>query len=299
MDAERDWIELMGHVMAAPITALPEERLASALRATFDAPACCFHVRSDARTVVQRIYPPTMFSAAVQAEWVRLCVEVPTCHPLLRHYLATGDLMPQQVADVPSGLAGPRARAQWAELSRSYDIEHQLAIPLPPGTEGMRWFVLGRPAAFSAERMHLARRVQKLIVGLDRQAAALRQWQHRAPALDAGAVAADIRLTPRELSVLTLVADGLTAASRGPPPGRGRADRAQAPRARLREAGRLGPGQRRAARAGARHPARVGAGHGALSGLSGPPARRRRPRARRSRSPRPRGRGGCSRARSR
>jgi DNA-binding CsgD family transcriptional regulator len=211
VDAERDWIELMGHVMAAPITALPEERLASALRATFDAPACCFHARSDARTVVQRIYPPTMFTAAVQAEWVRLCVEVPTCHPLLRHYLATGDLMPQQVADVSSGLAGPRARAQWAELSRSYDIEHQLAIPLPPGTEGMRWFVLGRPSAFSAERMHLARRVQKLIVGLDRQAAALRQWQHRAPALDAGAVAADIRLTPRELSVLTLVADGLTA----------------------------------------------------------------------------------------
>jgi hypothetical protein len=87
--------------------------------------------------------------------------------------------------------------------------------------------------------------------------------------------------------------------SRGPPPARGRTDRAQAPRARLLEAGRLGPGQRRAARAGARHPARVRAGHGALSGLSGPPARRRRPRARRSRSPRPRGRGGCSRARSR
>ena len=71
----------------------------------------------------------------------------PRCHPLLRHYLATGDLTPQQVADVPSGLAGPRARAQWAELSRCHGIEHQLAIPLPPGTEGMRWFVLGRPDA--------------------------------------------------------------------------------------------------------------------------------------------------------
>ena len=211
MDAERQWLELMGHVLAAPLTVLPEEHIATALKATFDAPACCFHTRVDPLTIVKRIYPPTMFSAAVQAEWVRLAIEAPTRHPLLRYYLITGDLTPQQVADVPSGMAGPRARAQWAELSRCHGIEHQLAIPLPPGTEGMRWFVLGRPAAFSAERMHLARRVQKLIVGLDRQAAALRQWQHRAPALDAGAVAADIRLTPRELSVLTLVADGLTA----------------------------------------------------------------------------------------
>jgi DNA-binding CsgD family transcriptional regulator len=214
VDAERQWLELMGHVMAAPLTVLPEEHIATALKATFDAPACCFHTRADPLTIVQRIYPPTMFSAAVQAEWVRLTIEAPTRHPLLRYYLLTGDLTPQQVADVPSGMAGPRARAQWAELSRCHGIEHQLAIPLPPGTEGMRWFVLGRPDAFGADGMHLARRVQKLIAGLDRQAAALRHWQRRAPHLElAAAVATDIRLTPRELSVLALVADGLTAAA--------------------------------------------------------------------------------------
>jgi DNA-binding CsgD family transcriptional regulator len=217
VDAERQWLELMGHVLAAPLTVLPEEHIATALKATFDAPACCFHTRVDPLTIVQRIYPPTMFSAAVQAEWVRLTIEAPTRHPLLRYYLVTGDLTPQQVADVPSGMAGPRARAQWAELSRCHGIEHQLAIPLPPGTEGLRWFVLGRPDAFGADGMHLARRVQKLIAGLDRQAAALRQWQRRAPhpeaAAVATAVATDIRLTPRELSVLVLVADGLTAAA--------------------------------------------------------------------------------------
>jgi len=213
VDAERQWLELMGHVLAAPLTVLPEEHIATALKATFDAPACCFYTRPDPHTVVQRIYPPTMFSAALQAEWVRLSIEAPTRHPLLRYYLATGDLAPQQVADVPSGLAGPRTRAQWAELSRCHGIEHQLAIPLPPGTEAPRWFVLGRSDAFGAEQMHLARRVQKVIAGLDRQAAALRQWQFRAPVPDAVAVATDVHLTPRELSVLTLVADGLTAAA--------------------------------------------------------------------------------------
>ena len=213
MDAEREWLELIGHVLVAPLTVLPEDRIATALTATFEASACGFHNRPDARTVVQRIYPPAMFSAAVQAEWVRLSIETPTCHPLLRYYLSTGDLAPQQVADVPSGMAGPRARAQWAELSRGYGVEHQLAIPLPPSSEGPRWFVLGRPDAFSAEGMRLARRIQRLIAGLDRQAAALRQWQRRVTQPDAGAVASAVHLTPRELSVLTLVADGLTAAA--------------------------------------------------------------------------------------
>lgn len=78
---------------------------------------------------------------------------------------------------------------------------------------GPRWFVLGRTEAFAADRMQLARRVQRLIVGLDRQAVALTRWQHRATPADAGAVAALVRLTPRELAVLSLVADGLTAAA--------------------------------------------------------------------------------------
>jgi DNA-binding CsgD family transcriptional regulator len=212
VDAERRWLELMGHVLAAPLTALPEERIAAALMATFDAPVCCFHARPDAHTVIQRIYPPVC-SVAVQADWMRLTTETPTRHPLLRYYLATGDLTPQQVAEVPSGLVDLRARAQWAELSRGLGVEHQLAIPLPPGADGVRWFVLARPTTFSAAQMHLARHVQKLIVGLDRQAAALRQWQRRGPQPEGDAVATDVHLTPRELSVLTLVADGLTAAA--------------------------------------------------------------------------------------
>jgi DNA-binding CsgD family transcriptional regulator len=213
VDAEREWLELIGHVLVTPLTVLPEERIATALTATFDAVACGFHHRPDPGTVVQRVYPPTLFSAALQAEWVRLSIETPRCHPLLHYYMATGDLIPQQVADVPSGLVGPRGRAQWAELSREHGIEHQLAIPLPPSSEGPRWFVLGRPDAFSTERMRLACRVQTLIAGLDRQAAALRHWQRRATQPDAENVASDVHLTPRELSVLTLVADGLTAAA--------------------------------------------------------------------------------------
>jgi DNA-binding CsgD family transcriptional regulator len=211
VDVEREWLDLVTTVLATPLTALPEERLATALMATFDAPACAFHSRPAPHRVVQRIYPEGLFSAEQQAEWVRMAVEMPWCHPLLHYYLTTGDSAPQQVADVPSAVAGPGVRARWIELSRCHGFHHQLAIPLSPGTEGPRWFVLGRGDPFPADHMLLARRVQRLIVGLDRQATALRRWQTRAVVHDAPAVAADIRLTPRELSVLGLVADGLTA----------------------------------------------------------------------------------------
>ena len=213
MDVEREWLDLVATVLATPLTALPEERLATALMATFDAPACAFHCRPGPGTVVQRIYPTGLFSAEQQAQWVRLSVEKPACHPLMRYYLHTGDMTPQQVADVPAAFAGSRVRGGWIELSRCHGYEHQLAIPLPVGVDGPRWFVLGRPEPFPADRMALARRVQRLIVGLDRQAEALTRWQSGATALDAEVAAADVHLTPRELSVLVLVADGLTAAA--------------------------------------------------------------------------------------
>ena len=213
MDVEREWLDLVASVLAAPLTSLPEERLATTLMTTFDAPGCAFHRRAAPDTVVQRIYPDNLFSAGQEAEWLRLCIEDPACHPLLHYYLSTGDTAPQQVADVPSVFAGPRVRARWGELSRAHGIEHQLAIPLPVTAEGPRWFVLGRAEPFAADRMQLVRRVQRLIVGLDRQAVTLTRWQRRATQPDAGAVAAIVHLTPRELAVLSLVADGLTAAA--------------------------------------------------------------------------------------
>ncbi len=233
MDVEREWLDLVAAVLATPLTALPEEPLATTLMRTLDAPACAFHWRAGGGAPVQRVYPPGLFSAAQQAEWQRLGAEQPGSHPLLHYYLRTGDRAPRQVADVPSQFTGPAVRARWVELSRCHGYEHQLAIPLP-ATDGPRWFVLGRDRPFPADRVLLACRVQRIVVGLDRQVAALRTVLARAPDRagaprpeDRGAparacrvrdtrppaVAADTDLTPRELAVLTLVAEGLTAAA--------------------------------------------------------------------------------------
>src|SRR3712207_6308045 len=133
MDVEREWLDLVTHLLAAPLTALPEARLAAALMETFDAPACAFQGRPGPDAVVQRVYPEGLVDAAQQAEWVRLAIEAPGSHPLLHYYLCTGDPRPQQVADVPPAFGGSRVRGWWIELGRCHGYEHQLAIPLPPG----------------------------------------------------------------------------------------------------------------------------------------------------------------------
>ena len=111
MDVERDWLDLVASMLATPITALPEERLAMALTGTFDAVGCAFHMRPAAARVVQRIYPRNLLSEAEQAELIRLGAEQPSCHPLLHYYLTTGDTTPQQVSDVPPAFGGPRVQA--------------------------------------------------------------------------------------------------------------------------------------------------------------------------------------------
>jgi DNA-binding NarL/FixJ family response regulator len=75
---------------------------------------------------------------------------------------------------------------------------------------GLRSFAIGRDRAFSADEMVLAGRIRRLLIGLNRLAEVLTTL--RPTAVDA---VADIRISPRELAVIGLLAEGLTAASIG------------------------------------------------------------------------------------
>lgn len=153
------WLDLVADLLAAPLTALPEERIARQLVATFDAAGCAFHHegRGDGPPV-RRTYPPERARAERNG--------------------------------------GP------AEL-------HRVVLPLPAGPVGHRSFVVGRTAAFTPAEVALAARLQQLLAGLDRQAAVLA----RAAPAEPAPVATEVQLTRRELDVLALVADGLTAAA--------------------------------------------------------------------------------------
>ena len=137
-----------------------------------------------------------------------------TGHPVLRYYRATLDGRPMQVHDVPARPGSPTTASSapgWRS-ARPGEPRAQLAVPLHFGHNDHRSFVLGRVDAFRPGELELIGVLQRLLVGIDRQVTALRGAAHPA---HAWAVAESARLTVRELTVLELVASGLTAAAAG------------------------------------------------------------------------------------
>ena len=136
-------------------------------------------------------------------------------HPILRYFLATGDWRVIQVADVPTDIVPPAVTGAWIERGRQWGgVQHQLAMPLPRTRRGQRAFVVGRPDPFTGAEMDLARQLRRLLAGLDRHHGAFSRWS-RAAGIEGWTAADDVGLTPRELAVLALLAEGLTAASIG------------------------------------------------------------------------------------
>jgi ATP/maltotriose-dependent transcriptional regulator MalT len=96
----------------------------------------------------------------------------------------------------------------------SESVQVQVSIPLLVEPRAQRAFLIGREHPLISQEMELSRRFQRLFIGLDRQISTFSRWSART-----GPVAADVagavRLIPRELAVLDLLAGGLTAAAIG------------------------------------------------------------------------------------
>jgi DNA-binding CsgD family transcriptional regulator len=205
--AEHEWLELVGEVMAAPLVELPTERIAMQLARSFHAVGCAYSTRRDDGPVIPEIYPLTETFGGHRAQIEELAPrEAPNIHPILMFYRATGvsgGFM--QVADVPEWLIEPGALPAWYELARPWGCADQLALPVHLRPNGHRAFVIGRDTPFSQREMELGARVWRLLIGLDRQVQAFGRMR---PPTD---VAQDLRLTPREVTVLGLLVEGLTA----------------------------------------------------------------------------------------
>jgi DNA-binding CsgD family transcriptional regulator len=120
-----------------------------------------------------------------------------------------------QVSDVPARFAGQQVVAAWNEVGLSWGgVQSQLALPLLIAPQDCRGFVVGRADPFTRQEMRLARTLGQLLCGLDRQITMIARWSRQA-APDAWDVVEAIALTPRELAVLALLADGLTAGAIG------------------------------------------------------------------------------------
>ena len=128
-------------------------------------------------------------------------------HPLIQWFARTGTVTPQTAGRVPRKLAPPLAHAYLRRTLGPVELDEQLSIPIGLLTGTQHLFVLARTGRdFSDDDLALATRLQPLLALLDRQYEVIGEMSCAALS-----TAADCRLTGRELAVLRLLSDGLTA----------------------------------------------------------------------------------------
>jgi DNA-binding CsgD family transcriptional regulator len=202
-----EWLGLAADLVSERSETWQATRINRQLVTTFGAAVSAFCGRE------VELWPVDRFAGQL-GDIRRWCAEsAPAEHPILRYFLATGDWRVIQVADVPTHVVSPAVTGAWIERGRQWGgVQHQVAMPLPPTRRGQRAFVVGRPDPFTWAEMDLAGQLRRLLAGLDRHHGAFSRWS-RAAGLEGRVVADDVGLTPRELAVLALLAEGLTAAS--------------------------------------------------------------------------------------
>lgn len=150
--------------------------------------------------------PPGLGPADVR-EWT---VGGMRAHPLLAWFAHTLDLRSMTLGRVPRELISPTGWPFLRECLEAAGWEQQLSVPQHLGPASYRAMVLGQAQRdFSADQLDLTRRLQPLLCVLDRQAEVLAQT------LDPEAAGAAADLTCRELAVLRLLGEGMTAAAIG------------------------------------------------------------------------------------
>jgi DNA-binding CsgD family transcriptional regulator len=206
--AEREWLELVSDAFRTPSADFPEQRVAEQLLRTFEARGVSFSQRSPGSGISQEIWPLDEQFNGHRAEIHRWSIaQSPREHPVLRFYLSTLQCRPQQVHDVPERFADGRVMGAWLDRASDWGAQANVALPLHFSDDAYRSFVVARADPFTRGELALVDVLQRLLVTLDRQTVAMRSI---AATVD---TARATRLTARELTVLGLVSEGLTAAA--------------------------------------------------------------------------------------
>jgi DNA-binding CsgD family transcriptional regulator len=201
----RGWLEFVGEFLQHPFAAQrrAEEEISKRLTASFNA-ACCSRssVGPDWVDHMEGCWPGDYLPKLPPGPRIPDA----TWQPLLRWYAVSGLSGPQSLARVPSQLADWRMQSQWQDLARPLGINYQLAIPLLVDGPFHRAYLLARPdREFDDDELTLAIALQPILTGLYRQLAwAAEETSREGPGL-----------TQRELAILGLLGQGLTATSLG------------------------------------------------------------------------------------
>jgi len=131
-------------------------------------------------------------------------------YPFADHYVTAG-------AARRPGTAHRMAGKGWADsrmagtISRLMDANHVLAVPLPGTATPVTGALVYRAGAdFTEDHVRAAEMIQPLLAGVEQQRQLLERWRAtQAPP----ELSEDCRLTPRQVTVLLLLADALTASA--------------------------------------------------------------------------------------
>lgn len=199
----RTWLEFLGEILQQPLGMSPryEGQLLDLLGQSFNG-ACSMRNRvglpwdNHILACRPRDYipnePPEGFTHEHQ--------------PLLRWYVFTGQTGPQSLGRVPEALASSSLKRAWEEVARPWGLNHQLSIPLQMGGLDFHAYLVFRPDRdFTEQELALARLLQPILSGL---ALHFGIAQSNSGAILDGS-AHD--LTSREMTILTLLSQGLTA----------------------------------------------------------------------------------------
>lgn len=199
----RTWLELVGEILQRPL-GLPrpqEEQLLDLLVQSFNG-ACSTRnrVRNDWENCVLDCWPRNYIPNEPPGDYDY------RQQPLLRWYVFTGEAGPQSYGRVPDALASNSLKQHWEELAEPYGVTHHVSIPLQLGQDDHNAYLIHRPDHdFTEQELDLATLLQPILSGL-----AL-HLEIAAPKTRAGLDGSARDLTFRELTILTLLSEGLTA----------------------------------------------------------------------------------------
>ena len=143
-------------------------------------------------------------------------------HPAVRSYLDDpGDLSPRRLSDVIAELAWRRSHTH--DLLAGPMGRHQLSliVRLTPPDQGHGWTIGRSGTDFTDAELELAGTLLPLLITLDRLYARLSATSTSTPTLTSTPSLATLQarerseLTPREVDILTLIGDGMTAVAIG------------------------------------------------------------------------------------
>jgi DNA-binding CsgD family transcriptional regulator len=197
------WVDVVGDLLNRPTTDFPRLLLERQLSTTYDSNVSWNWMDPGS--------PPGFTIHLPVAGWptpdtVDAMAAAIGDHPLIRWYTATGDLRPMSIGRVPRSMLTPRGRAAIATHLAPVGLDSQLSIPYSLGPGHHRAFVIARGHDdYSRRELELACAIQPLIRLLERHYRVMGRY----------AVPSGATLTPREVAVTRLLAEGLTATAIG------------------------------------------------------------------------------------